>query len=93
MYQLLQLSFRHDQRIRGISESLSRSWIRTKLSFSLLKTANLCIRGTRSKAPPIEVSKLADTNISMAVIDAKDDTTLDNFSKILCKFGYFDSRI
>ena len=62
-------------KIRDIPESLSRSWIRTKLSFSLLKTANLCIRGTRSKAPPTEINKLANTNISMAVIDAKADET------------------
>ena len=55
---------------RNIALSLGRSWIRTKLSFSLLKTTNLCIRGSRTLVPHTN-EELASTNIIMAVMDAR----------------------
>ena len=55
---------------RNISGSLARSWIRTKLCFSLLRTANICIRGSKSRKPQ-NFSELASTNISVAVADAR----------------------
>ena len=54
---------------RNISGSVARSWIRTKLSFSLLKTANLCIRGSKKKKEAI--TELSNTNINMAIADSK----------------------
>ena len=52
---------------RDIVSSMAKAWIRTKVSFSLLRTTHLCIRGTRSKL--YEAEKLKDTNIQMATID------------------------
>lgn len=57
---------------RNIEPSVARSWIRTKLSFSLIKTMNLCIRGSRSTKPHTN-EELASTNITMAMVDAKMD--------------------
>ena len=59
---------------RKIEPSIARSWIRTKLNFSLLKTINLCVRGSRSMKPQ-NIEELASTSIVMAVIDARVDTT------------------
>ena len=58
---------------RNISGSLSRSWIRTKLSFSLLKTANLCIRGSKTSRPLPFVHQLTNTSIKLAAVDAMVD--------------------
>ena len=52
---------------RDIVSSMAKAWIRTKVSFSLLRTTHLCIRGTRTKL--YEAEKLKDTNIQMATID------------------------
>ena len=52
--------------------SVTKSWIRTKLSFCLLRTMNLCIRGSRTRTQ--EVDDLASTNIIMAVMDSKVDS-------------------
>ena len=49
--------------------SIVKSWIRTKISFSLLRTMNLCIRGSRTKTQHSE--DLASTNIIMAVMDTR----------------------
>ena len=57
---------------RDIPYSVATSWIRTKLSFSLVKTANLCIRGSKSLKP--RVNELSDTAIRMAVADTRLDT-------------------
>ena len=57
---------------RGIEPSVGRSWVRTKLNFSLLKTMNLCLRGSRSRKPQ-EIEELASTHIIRAVMDAKPD--------------------
>ena len=55
---------------RGIEPSVAKSWVRTKINFSLLKTMNLCLRGSRSRKPHTD-EELADTNIKMAMVDAR----------------------
>ncbi len=53
----------------NLSISKARTWVRTKLSFCLLRATNLCIRGSRNRK---QYSKdLSDTNIPMAMEDAK----------------------
>ena len=56
---------------RNISSSKAKAWIRTKLSFSLLRTTNLCIRGSRTKLQ--EKEALRDINIQMALVDTRLD--------------------
>ena len=46
--------------------------VRTKLNFSLLKTANLCIRGSKSLKQ--NITGLSETTIRMAVADSGLDT-------------------
>ena len=53
---------------RDISSSIAKNWIRTKLNFCLLRTTNLCIRGSRGKL--YETEQLRNTNIVMATVDA-----------------------
>ena len=53
---------------RDICESVAKNWIRTKLSFCLLRTTNLCIRGSRTKL--FDVDQLKDTNIQKAAVDS-----------------------
>ena len=53
---------------RNINASVAKNWIRTKLCFCLLRTTNLCIRGTRTKL--YEADQLRDTNIQMAAVDS-----------------------
>ena len=55
---------------RGIEPSVAKSWLRTKINFSLLKTMNLCLRGSRSRRPHSN-EELASTNIKMALVDAR----------------------
>ena len=50
---------------RGIETTIAKSWIRTKLNFSLIRTMNLCLRGSRSRKPQ-EIEELASTNIIRA---------------------------
>ena len=57
---------------RNISESLARSWVRTKLCFSLLRTANLCVRGSKSRKPQ-NIVDLSETHVQAAVSDSKMD--------------------
>ena len=57
---------------RDIASSLAKSWIRTKISFCLLRTTNLCIRGSRAKL--YEAQQLKDTNIKMASMDSQINT-------------------
>ena len=57
---------------RDINASKGRTWVRTKLSFSLLRSTNLCIRGSRTKQQYLHESEtVGDTNIQAAMIDAK----------------------
>jgi hypothetical protein len=53
---------------RGIPNSKARSWIRTKLSFCLLRSTHLCLRGSRTKR--FEPEHFASTNIPLAVTRA-----------------------
>ena len=57
---------------RDINASKGRAWVRTKLSFCLLRTTNLCIRGSRTRRQHSQES-VADTNIPIVMIDAKLD--------------------
>ena len=57
---------------RNIPYSIATSWVRTKLNFSLVKTANLCIRGSKSLQP--NTIELSNTTIRMAVVDSGLDT-------------------
>ena len=59
---------------RDIVSSVAKSWLRTKISFSLLRTTNLCIRGTRAKL--YEPEKLMDVNIQMAAVDSMIDGSM-----------------
>ena len=54
---------------RKIEPSQAKAWLRTKLSFSLLRTTNLCIRGSRTKLP--EAEPLREINIEMAILDSR----------------------
>ena len=54
---------------RNIEPSRAKSWLRTKLNFCLLRTTNMCIRGSRTKLQ--EKEALKDTNIQMAMVDAR----------------------
>ena len=53
---------------RNIPNSKGRSWIRTKLSFCLLRATHLCIRGSRTKR--FEPEQFANTNIQLAMAKA-----------------------
>ena len=55
---------------RNMDQSITKSWVRTKLSFSLLKTTLLCIRGSRS-VKKSNHEELAATNIQLAVLDSR----------------------
>ena len=57
---------------RDIDLSKGRSWVRTKLSFSLLRSTNLCIRGSRTRHQ-YSHEPVADTDIRVVMIDAKLD--------------------
>ena len=53
---------------RGIPNSKARSWVRTKLSFCLLRATHLCIWGSRTKR--FEPEHLANTSIPLAMTRA-----------------------
>ncbi len=53
---------------RNLPSSKGRTWIRTKISFSLLRTTNLCIRGSRTKKQ-YEKQSLMDTDVSVAMVE------------------------
>ena len=55
---------------RDLDISKGRTWVRTKLSFSLLRSTNLCIRGSRTKHQYMH-EPVAETDIHVAMIDAK----------------------
>ena len=57
---------------RKISGSLTRSWVRTKLCFSLLRTANLCIRGSKTSKSQ-NFAELSSTHLPAAVAEARLD--------------------
>ena len=52
----------------GIQLNVVKSWIRTKISFSLLRTTNLCMRGSRAKLH--EAEPYRDTNMRMAATNS-----------------------
>ena len=54
---------------RNIAVSKATAWVRTKLSFCLLRSTHLCIRGSRAKRQFSEME--SDTNITKAMDDAK----------------------
>ena len=56
---------------RNIPVSKARTWVRTKISFSLLRSTHMCLRGSRTRRQFSEKETLADTNISKAMADAK----------------------
>ena len=53
---------------RNTSISKGRTWIRTKLSYCLLRSTHLCIRGSRRSRQDQE--NIASTNIEMAIANA-----------------------
>ena len=53
---------------RDIMSSVAKSWIRTEISFSLLRTTNLCLRGSRGKR--FEAELLQDTNMQVATVSS-----------------------
>ena len=55
---------------RDINTSKGRSWVRTKLSFCLLRSTNLCIWGSRTRHQ-YSHEPVSDTDIQVVVIDAK----------------------
>ena len=61
---------------RNIETSKGRSWVRTKLSFCLLRTTQLCIRGSRTRRQHLQET-VADTNIEVVMIDAKLDGVVE----------------
>ena len=56
---------------RAINTSIASCWIRTKISFSLLRSTLLCIRGSRSTQRINEVENLAATDIMAAVNESR----------------------
>ena len=57
---------------RNIAGSLARTWVRTKLCFSLLGTANLCIRGSKT-ARPQNIVELSSTHVQAAISESRLD--------------------
>lgn len=62
---------------RNILPSKSKSWLRTKLSFCVLRTTNLCIRGSRTKTQ--QVDSLKETDINVAVEEARIEVDEEGF--------------
>ena len=54
---------------RNISIGKARTWVRTKLIFSLLRSTNLCIRGSRTRKQ-FAHNRLADTDIQISMEEA-----------------------
>jgi len=54
---------------RGQPRSVVTAWMRCRLSFSLLRSAILCLRGTRTRGPAIRA--LQDTDLDVAVIEGR----------------------
>ena len=59
---------------RNISVSKARTWVRTKLSFSLVRSTHMCLRGSRTRRQFSSKETLADTNIDKALVDARMNT-------------------
>ena len=51
---------------QNLNQSIVAGWLRVRLSFALLRTTLLCVRGTRKKKLPN-----IDTNIDLAVSQAR----------------------
>ena len=57
---------------RNIATSQARMWVRTKLSFALLRATSLCIRGSRTKRQFVAgQEKLAQTDIPRTLIETQ----------------------
>ena len=55
---------------RNTNLSLVTSWVRTRLSMSLLRTAIFCLRGSRSRNHKTSYVTVADTDIEVACVKA-----------------------
>ena len=55
---------------RGLPKSMVSNWIRTRISFSLVRSMNLCIRGSRSLKRKAELVADTDIDIFMARCDS-----------------------
>ena len=62
---------------RNMEPSQAKAWLRTKLNFCLLRTTNMCIRGSRKKRQEHTVDTLKDTYIKLAMVDAKMDVVME----------------
>ena len=51
---------------KGVNQAVVTGWLRVRLSFALLRTTLLCVRGTRRKKPVCN-----DTNIDLAISQAR----------------------
>ena len=57
---------------RDISVSKGRAWVRTKLSFSLLHSTHMCIRGSRTKGQhAVDTLSTGETNIQVALLESR----------------------
>ncbi len=53
---------------KNLSISKARTWLRTKLSFCLLRSTHMCIRGSRTRKQHTDsIENLADTNVPLAL--------------------------
>ena len=55
---------------RNITTSQARTWVRTKLSFCLLRSTHLCIRGSRTRKQ-FSMDSLSETDINKSLIEAQ----------------------
>ena len=55
---------------RNISISQGRTWVRTKISFALLRATNLCIRGSRTKKQ-YAAERLSETDIQQSLVESQ----------------------
>ena len=61
---------------RDISISKGRTWVRTKLSFCLLRSTHMCIRGSRTRKQ-FSVDSLSETDIHRSLIEARIEESTD----------------
>ena len=59
---------------RNICTSQGRTWIRTKLSFCLLRATHICIRGSRTRKQ-FSMNSLSNTDIRKSLIEAQLEET------------------
>ena len=61
---------------RDIPISQGRAWVRTKLSFSLLRSTHMCIRGSRTRKQ-FASDSLSDTDIPRSLIEAQIEEAIE----------------